>query len=168
MIYELSVLQFTKMLKNLDAILAKIPAYADPKKIEAEVLLNSRLAPDQFNLIRQVQIACDAAKICVSKLTGKEAPTHDDKEISLAQLRQRISETVQYLSQFKESDFSDATDKSVTTPRWEGKTLTGSQYLIQHSIPNVYFHITTAYQILRHNGMNVGKKDYLGALPFKA
>lgn len=168
MIYELSVLQFSKMLRNLDAILAKIPAYADHKKIEADVLLQSRLAPDQFNFIRQVQIACDAAKICVSKLTGKDAPVHDDKEISLVQLRTRISETLKFLSGFSESDFVNAKDKSVTTPRWEGKTLQGHEYLIQHSIPNVYFHITTAYQILRHNGMDVGKKDYLGALPFKS
>lgn len=167
MIYELSVLQFTKMLQNLDGILVKIPAYADHKKIQPEVLLQSRLAPDQFNFIRQVQIACDAAKICVSKLTGKDAPVHDDKETSLPQLRQRISETIQFLSGFNEVDFAQAKEKSVTTPRWEGKTLKGHEYLVQHSIPNVYFHITTAYQILRHNGMDVGKKDYLGALPFK-
>ena len=156
------------MLKNLDGILAKIPAYADHKKIEPSVLLNSRLAPDQFNFIRQVQIACDTAKICISKLTGKDAPGHDDKETSLEQLRTRIKETIQFLAQFNEGDFAGAAQKSVTTPRWEGKTLLGHEYLVQHSIPNVYFHITTAYQILRHNGLDVGKKDYLGALPFKA
>ncbi len=168
MIYELSVLQFSKMLRNLDTILAKIPAYADHKKIDVDVLLQSRLAPDQFNFVRQVQIACDAAKICISKLTGKDAPVHDDKETSLIQLRTRISDTLKFLSGFNEADFVNSKDKSVTTPRWEGKTLQGHEYLVQHSIPNVYFHITTAYQILRHNGMDVGKKDYLGALPFKA
>lgn len=167
MFYEITVPQFTKMLKNLDAILAKAIPFADAKKIEVDVLLNSRLAPDQFNLIRQVQIACDTAKIGVAKLTGKDAPVHDDKETTLAQLRTRISETVAFISSLTEKDFAGASEKKITTPRWESKYLMGNEYVVQHTIPNLYFHIAVAYEILRHNGLDVGKKDYLGALPFK-
>jgi uncharacterized protein len=168
MIYELTVPQFTKMLKNLDTILEKAAGYADSKKFEVGVLLNDRLAPDQFNFIRQVQIACDTAKMCVVNLTGKTAPVHDDKETTVAQLRTRISETIAFLSSATEKDFSAAKEKKVTTPRWEGKHLTGHEYLIQHSLPNFYFHVTTAYDILRCNGLDIGKKDYLGAMPFKS
>lgn len=167
MIYEITVPQFTKMLKNLDAILAKAAVFAESKKIEVDVLLNSRLAPDQFNLIRQIQIACDSAKTCVSKLTGKDAPVHDDKEVTLPQLRNRIAETISFISSLSEKDFSGAAERKVTTPRWEGKYLMGHEYLTQHSIPNVYFHVTVAYEILRHNGLEIGKKDYLGPMPFK-
>lgn len=167
MVYELTVVQFSKMLKNLDAIFVKAISFADTKKIDVDVLLNSRLAPDQFNLIRQIQIACDSAKICVSKLTGKDAPVHDDKEVTMAQLRTRISETVAFIATVTEKDFSGAQERKITTPRWDGKFLTGYEYLIQHSIPNVYFHTTVAYEILRHNGLDIGKKDFLGALPFK-
>ena len=167
MIYDMTVPQFTKMLKNLDALLAKAIPFAEAKKIEVDVLLNSRLAPDQFNLIRQIQIACDAAKICVAKLTEKDAPVHDDKETTLPQLRNRIAETITFLASVSEKDFSKAAEIKVTTPRWEGKYLIGHEYVTQHSIPNVYFHVTTAYQILRHNGVEIGKKDFLGALPFK-
>ncbi len=168
MIYDITVTQFSKMLKNLDGILAKAAQYADAKKIEAEVLLNSRLAPDQLNLTRQVQIASDSAKLCVAKLTLKEAPMHEDKETTIAQLRERLAGTIAYLASVTEKDFNGAEERRITTPRWEGKTLSGFEYAIQHSIPNVYFHITVAYEILRHNGLEIGKKDFLGALPFKS
>lgn len=167
MIYEMTVPQFSKMLTNLDAILAKTIPFADAKKIEVDVLLNSRLAPDQLNLTRQIQIACDSAKICVSKLTGKDAPVFEDKESTLPQLRTRIANTITYISSMSEKDFAGAAERKVTTPRWEGKWLPGHEYLIQHSLPNVYFHITTAYAILRHNGLEIGKKDYLGAMPYR-
>lgn len=167
MLYEITVPQFTKMLKNLDAILVKATSYAESKKIEPEVLLNSRLAPDQFNLIKQVQIACDTAKIGISRLTGKDAPVHDDKESTMPQLRSRIADTIQFLSTVSEKDFAGASEKKITTPRWEGKTLLGHQYVVQHTIPNVYFHVTVAYEILRHNGLEIGKKDYLGPMPFQ-
>ena len=167
MIYEITVPQFTKMLKNLDAILAKVPAFADAKKFDTTVLLNSRLAPDQFALTRQIQIACDTAKTCVSKLTGKDAPVHDDKETTLTQLQLRIADTIKFVSSMTEKDFSGAAERQVTTPRWEGKFLLGHEYVTQHSIPNFYFHMTTAYAILRHNGLEVGKKDYLGPMPYR-
>lgn len=167
MLYEITVPQFSKMLKNLDTLLAKIGPFCEAKKIEPSVLLNWRLAPDQFNLIRQVQIATDSAKICVAKLTGKEAPMHEDKETTLPELHKRIDETLTFLRSVSEKDFAGAEEKKITTPRWEGKHLLGHEYAVQHSIPNLYFHITVAYEILRHNGIEIGKKDYLGALPFK-
>jgi uncharacterized protein len=167
MLYEITAVQFTKMLKNLDAILAKTTSFAETKKFDVGVLLSSRLAPDQFNFTRQIQIACDTAKICVSKLTGKEAPAHEDKETTLQDLRTRISQTTAFLATVIEKDFSAAAERKVTTPRWEGKWLSGHEYVTQHSIPNFYFHVTVAYEILRHNGLEIGKKDYLGPMPFK-
>lgn len=167
MFHEIAVVQFSKMLKNLDAILAKAIPFAEAKKIDFEVLLHSRLAPDQFNLLRQIQIATDSAKVGVAKLTGKEAPTHDDKETTVAQLRTRISETVAFLATVTEKDFSGVSERQVTTPRWEGKYLMGHEYFIQHTMPNFYFHMTVAYEILRHNGLDIGKKDYLGQMPFR-
>ncbi|MAD76061.1 MAG: hypothetical protein CML20_14950 [Rheinheimera sp.] len=170
MFYDLSVVQNSKMLKNLSAILDKGAAYAEQKKFDVTVLLNARLAPDQFNLIRQVQIACDSAKLGAARLTGQvdSAPKHADDEINLAQLQQRINDTIDYLASFKKADFDNAATQHVSQPRWEGKYLDGYEFLIQHIMPNVYFHITTSYAILRHNGVDVGKKDYLGAMPYKS
>lgn len=167
MTYTATLNQFAKMLKNLSAILEKVPAYADSKKFDPSVLLNARLAPDQLNFTRQVQIACDSAKLCAARLAGKDAPVHEDNETTIAELRARIESVVTYLATFSEKDFAGAEERKITQPRWEGKYLTGEEYLMQHSIPNVYFHITTAYSILRHNGMDIGKKNYLGEMPFK-
>jgi hypothetical protein len=131
------------------------------------VLLQSRLAPDQFNFIRQIQIACDTAKLGASRLTGKAAPVQEDNEKTLNDIKARIESVIKYLGEFKPEDFKSAATASITQPRWEGKTLTGEQYTIHHIIPNFYFHVTTAYAILRHNGVDIGKKDYLGAMPYK-
>jgi hypothetical protein len=167
MLYELTVPQFSKMLRNLKVILDKGAGHAETKKYEVSVLLQSRLAPDQFNLIRQVQIACDTAKLCVSRLTGKDAPVNDDKEMSLLELKSRIDQTLSYLHTFSAADFNGAEEKRVSHPRWDGKYLLGTEFVMQHALPNIYFHITTAYSILRHNGVDIGKKDYLGEMPFK-
>lgn len=168
MIYETTVPQFSKMLRNLSAILSKAAAHAENKKYDFSVLLNSRLAPDQFNLIKQIQIATDSAKLCASRLTGKEAPKHEDNETTWPELKKRIDEVVTYLGTFSEKDFAGADLKKITQPRWEGKWLTGKDFVLHHATPNVYFHITTAYSILRHNGVDIGKKDYLGELPYKS
>ncbi len=168
MLYELTVIQFSKMLTNLDLILDKAAAYAEAKKFNSEVLLNARLAPDQFHLIRQVQIACDTVKLGVARLTGKTAPVHEDNETSLAELKARIHDVLAFLSSMSPQDFEGAKERSISQPRWEGKYLTGFEYAVQHAVPNLYFHITTAYAILRHNGVDLGKKDYLGAMPFKS
>ncbi len=167
MLYEVTVPQFTKMLTNLNAMMTKAAAYADSKKFDIDVLMNSRLAPDQLNFSRQIHIACDSAKLCVSRLTGKDAPVHDDTEVKYAELKKRIEAVIAYIAQFKPEDFKGADQKTVTQPRWEGKYLTSTEYALQHAIPNVYFHVTTAYSILRHNGVEVGKKDFLGELPYK-
>lgn len=170
MLYDLTVIQFSKMLNNLSAILEKGAEFAEAKKIDVDVLLNSRLAPDQFNLIRQVQIACDTAKLGVARLTDKveSAPKHADTEATLAELQERIQSVLAYLEQVTPEDFANAGTVQVSQPRWEGKYLSGAEFAIQHAIPNLYFHITTTYAILRHNGVPVGKKDYLGAMPYKA
>ncbi len=169
MLYALTQVQFQKMLKNLAAILDKAAVHAEAKKFDVAVLLNARLAPDQFPLIRQVQIACDSAKLGVARLIGdvENAPKHDDSETTLPQLQQRITETLAYLASVSEAQFEGAAERHISQPRWEGKYLSGSEFAIEHAIPNVYFHITTAYAILRHNGVDVGKKDYLGPLPYK-
>ena len=167
MIFDLTVPQFIKTLKNLDAFLDKASAYADHKKFDMDVLLNARLAPDQFNLIRQIQITCDTAKLAASRLTGKPAPIQEDNEKTLIEVRTRIASVISYLETFRPEDYTNAHQAVITQPRWEGKTLTGKDYVIHHVIPNFYFHTSTAYSILRHNGVDLGKKDYLGAIPYK-
>ncbi len=167
MIYQLTVVQFTKMLQNLIPILEKGAQFAELKKFDVGVLLESRLAPDQFNLIRQVQIACDTAKLGASRLTGKDAPTHADTEKTLLELRTRVESVISYLNKFTSKDFANSAAIKISRPRWNGKYLSGEEFLIQHAIPNFYFHLNTAYAILRHNGVDLGKKDYLGELPYK-
>jgi hypothetical protein len=168
MIYELTVPQFSKALGNLSAILDKGLAYSDTKKFDVAVLLESRLAPDQFNLIRQIQIACDTAKLAVASLANKDAPIHEDKEKTLPELKARIESTLGFLGTVQRKDFEGAQDRKISRPRWEGKHMSGEDFVIQHAIPNFYFHLTTAYSILRHNGVDIGKKDYLGSLPYKS
>ena len=167
MLFEITVPQFTKMLHNLDKIIDKAALNATERKIEMDVLLNSRLAPDQFNFIRQVQIACDTAKLFASRMTCKEAPVNEDTEKTLPEVKARIEMTIGYLNSFKADDFKGAEERKISQPRWEGKYLTGFEFATQHAIPNMYFHVTTAYAILRHNGVPVGKKDYLGEMPYK-
>ena len=167
MLYDITITQYSKMLENLSRVLDKAAQYADTKKFTIEVLLNSRLAPDQFNLLRQIQITCDTAKVGAARICGKEAPSHPDTETNLPELQTRIKVVQDYLASFKPEDFAGAEVRHVSQPRWEGKYLTGTEFVIQHSLPNMYFHITTAYSILRHNGVDVGKKDFLGNMPLK-
>jgi hypothetical protein len=167
MIYEWTVPQFTKALGNLNQFMGKAQEYAETRKFDVEQFAQTRLFIDQLPFAKQIQIACDSAKLASSRLTGKDAPVHDDNKTSWADLRQRISDTIQYLNSLSAADFKGAEDKKITTPRWEGKWLTGLEYAQQHAVPNVYFHVTTAYSILRANGVELGKKDYLGEMPFK-
>lgn len=168
MYYELTAPQFAKVLNNLVSILGKAEAFATERKIQPEVLLQSRLFPDQFPLMRQIQIACDAAKLGVARLTGKTAPVNEDTEVTMADARARIQSTVQFLNSVNAADFADAENKSITNQWWNGKSLSGKDYFAQHLIPNFYFHITTAYAILRKNGVTIGKHDFLGELPFRS
>lgn len=167
MLYETTVPHFIKMLHNLENVLDKGAKFAETKKIDMDVLLNSRLAPDQFPLGRQIQIACDTAKLAAFRLTEKTAPTHADTEKTYAEFQDRIKDTLKYLNSLSADDFKGAETKHITTPRWNGEWMTGAEFISHHALPNLYFHVTTAYSILRHNGVEIGKKDYLGAMPLK-
>lgn len=152
----------------MNLILDKAAAHATAKKFDVGVLLHARLAPDQLDFTRQIQIACDSAKFGVARATGKSAPEHPDTEKTLTEIKARVESTIQFLQTLTSKDFEGVDARRVTTPRWEGKTLSGVEYIVQHTVPNFYFHITTAYSILRHNGVEIGKSDYLGPLPFKS
>lgn len=165
MLYQHTVQQFVKMLNNLDAMLDKAVAVAETRRFDVANLLNARLAPDQFNFIRQVQIACDNAKYSVSRLTGKEAPVHEDNEKTVAEIKARIASVIGYLSTIRPEDFNGFEERQITMIWWNGKQMSGSDYAVQYVVPNFYFHLVTAYAILRHNGVDLGKADYLGELP---
>lgn len=169
MIYPTVIVQFSKLLGNLTAMLDTGAEHAATKKFDMEVLLQARLAPDQFSLMRQVQVACDTAKLGAARLAAKEssAPSHPDTEQTLAEITARVQSVTAYLGSFSAADFAGAAERRITTPRWKGKSLSGAEFLTQHVVPNMYFHVTTAYAILRHNGVTVGKKDFLGELPYR-
>ena len=160
--------QMKKHLGQLDKWLEAATTHAETKKFDPNVLVGVRLSPDQFAFARQVQSACDTAKLAASRLSGKEAPAHLDTETTLAELRTRVKAVVTYLDGFAAKDFAGAAEKSITQPRWEGKTMTGADYFLEHALPNFYFHLTTAYALLRHNGVSIGKRDFLGTLTQKA
>jgi len=162
-----TVLEIKKLLGNLETCLDKGVAYAATKKFEPSVLLQSRLAPDMFPLVRQVQFTCDQAKWVAARGTGKDAPAHEDKETTVEELKARIKSVVAYLDGFKEADFTGMDTRTLSLPRWEGKKMTALDYVTEHAIPNFFFHLMTTYLILRHNGVDVGKRDYLGALTYQ-
>jgi len=130
-------------------------------------LLGLRLFPDQLPFARQVQIACDTPKLAVYRITGREAPSHADTEKTIPELRARIETTLGILDAFQPKDFEKSSTQVVSQPRWEGKTMTGGDYFMEHAVPNFFFHVVTAYAILRHNGVELGKSDYLGKLSFR-
>jgi hypothetical protein len=159
--------QMKKQLGQLDKWLDAAAAEAKAKSFDPNVFLGLRLSPDQFAFARQVQTACDTAKLAASRLTGKDAPTYPDTEQTLDELHTRVRSVVQYLDTLSAKDFEGAAARVVTQPRWEGKGMSGADYFVEHVIPNFYFHLTHSYAILRHNGVNIGKRDYLGALSLK-
>jgi hypothetical protein len=161
--YQASVPVFTLMLNNLSAILEKAMAHADAKKIDPAVLINARLYPDMFPLSKQVQIAADNIKGSVARLAGLEPPKYEDNESSFPELIARLRKTADYLATFKPEQIDGSEDRTITLKfRDATRTFAGMQYLLGYAIPTVYFHITTAYGILRHNGVEIGKQDYLG------
>ena len=157
-----AVPQFIKMLRNLDRWLVTAEEHAKKKSFDAEVLLQARLAPDQYPLLRQVQIACDSAKFTSANLSGQKAPAHPDTEKTLGELHARIASCIAFLETVKEADFQGAAERRISAPWMAGKWVAGAPYLLQFGYPNFYFHITTAYAILRHNGVEIGKRDFLG------
>jgi uncharacterized protein len=161
--YQSSVPVFIHALNNLAAILEKAAAHAEAKKIDPAVLVSARLFPDMFALVRQVQIACDSAKGGAARLAGLEPPAHEDSEKTFAELIGRCQKTVAYLQTLTAAQIDGSEDKTITwQTRSSSKSMQGLPYLHRHVLPNVYFHFTTAYNILRHNGVEVGKKDFLG------
>ena len=164
-IYAITVPPILRSLTNLRAILEKAIAYAEAKKIDPVVLLNARLYPDMFPLVRQVQIATDVAKGAVSRLAGLQPPKYEDNESTFPELLARIDKTIALLESTKAEQIDGAEDKVIALPVHD-KTVEfrGLAYLTDFVLPNVYFHVTTAFAILRHNGVEIGKKDFLGEI----
>ncbi len=164
--YDATVPVFTKYLRQVDRWLDKAVALAEQKKFDPETLLGARLAPDQYPLVRQIQAATDQAKFAAAKLTGQTAPAHPDTETTIAELRARLKSVSEYLQTLKREDFQGAEERAVSHIWMQGKALRGGDYLDHVALPNLHFHLTTAYAILRHNGVELTKGDYLGELPF--
>ena len=167
-LYHLTVPQFDKALQSVERWIDKTTEYAKTKKFDANDLLVARLAPDQFSLVKQIQIVCDNAKMVPARLSGKEAPAHPDTEKTWDELRTRVRAVREYVNGFKPADFEGAEERLVSLPWMPGKVLTGRDYVTDFAIANFYFHLTTAYSILRHNGVNLGKTDFTGDLPWKS
>jgi hypothetical protein len=162
--YQASVPIFLQMLQALSAILDKAEGFAAERKIEPAVLLGWRLAPDMFALTRQVQIVTDQAKGCCARLAGVEIPKYADDEKTFADLRARIARTIAFVQGFRSGDIDGSEERAITlTAGGRELRFNGQQYLVSFVLPNFYFHVTTAYAILRHCGLPIGKRDYLGA-----
>jgi hypothetical protein len=162
--YEACIFPLQKMLTNLERWLDKAVAFAEQKKIDPNTLLSARLAPDQFPLVRQIQASCDQAKFTAARLTGKEPPKHPDTEQTIEELRIRLRAVHEYLGTFTREDFEGAAMRAISLVYFEGRFIYGKDYLNELQLPNFYFHVTTAYSILRHNGVDLGKQDFLGSI----
>jgi hypothetical protein len=167
MYYEMFA-QMKKQLGQIDRWLDTAVAFAKERSFDPNLFVGFRLAPDQFAFARQVQTTCDTAKLAAARLSGKEAPSHPDSEQTIDELRARVRSVIGWLDGFAAKDFEGAAKRTVTQPRWEGRTMSGSDYFIEHAIPNFYFHLAHVYAILRHNGVTIGKRDYLGTLSLRA
>ena len=164
-IYQASVPVFVRTLANLKNVLAKGAAHAQAKKIDDAAFLQARLFPDMFPLASQVHIATDMARGGAARLAGGEPPKYEDNEKTFAELIERVDRTIAYLQSLPESQFEGAETRTITRPvRGQPKEFTGLNYLQQFIVPNLYFHATTAYDLLRHNGVEVGKADFIGSL----
>ena len=161
--YQASVPRFINALNNLSAILVKAQSHADAKKLDETALTGFRLYPDMLPMARQVMIAADTAKGLAARLAGVAIPVYEDTEKTLGELEARLAKTVAYLQTFKPEQIDGTEDKEIVIKRGDKETrYTGIQYLLGHAVPNFYFHVTTAYNILRHNGVEIGKRDFLG------
>ncbi len=161
--YQASAPRFANTLKNLSAILDKAKAHAEAKKVDEQVLTSARLFPDMFALARQVQIACDSAKGAVARLAGVEIPKHEDTEKTFDELKARIAKTIAFIDGVKAAQVDGSEDREIVLKlRGKDVPFKGLQYLLGFAWPNFYFHATTAYNILRHNGVEVGKQDFIG------
>jgi hypothetical protein len=160
MFYQV-IAQCTQTLKNIEPWLDKAEQHAALKKYDVAVLMTSRLSPDHYHFIQQVQSACDYVKFAAARLSGRTPPKHDDTEQTIDDLRERIRKTIEFAQSVKETEYSGASERKVGLTWAPRKVIGGADYLLQLTIPNTYFHLTTAYAILRHNGVDVGKMDFL-------
>ena len=164
--HQASVPLFQQGLSALAAILDKAEAQCAERKIDPAVLLADRLAPDMFTFTRQVQLACDFAKNCTARLAGREPPKFEDSETSVAQLKERIARTLDYVGSVPAAEIDGSETRTITLNiAGQSMSFTGQAYLLNFALPNFYFHLTTAYAILRHNGIQIGKRDFIGAIP---
>lgn len=165
-IYQASVPVFERSLKALDAVLDKAAAYAEARKFDSAIYVTIRLRPDMLPFARQVQIACDNAKNASARIAGVEAPRFEDNEATLGELKARIEKTLAFLAGLDPKAFDEAAERDVVFPVGPNKMkMKGGDYLLHYVTPNFYFHVTTAYDILRYSGVEIGKRDFLGQVP---
>lgn len=162
--YQASIPAFVRMLTNLHGILEKAAAHAEAKKIDPAIFVNARLAPDMYPLSRQIQIATDMVKGCAARLAGIEVPSYADDETSFPELQARINKTIAFLNSVSAQQIDGTEEKMIHLPmRTRELNFEGQAYLLNFVLPNFYFHLTTTYAILRHNGVEIGKMDYIGS-----
>jgi hypothetical protein len=166
-LHGFSVPQVIRTLGQVNRWLDKAQAHAEQKKFEPSVLLGSRLAPDQYHFTKQVQVLADNAKGMAARLVGEEPPAFPDTETTVAELRARVDKTIAYLKGLKPEQFEGSSERRVTLPFLPGKYMTGADYLFEFALPNFYFHAASAYAILRHNGVDLGKRDFLGDITLR-
>ena len=162
------LVEMKKLLGHMNGWIDKAEAHSASKGYDINTLLQARLAADMFPLVQQFQSACDTAKFAAAFTAGKEPPSHPDTEQTFAEVRARIASVIAYLGTFTEADFRDTDTREVKRPRWEGKSMRATDYFIEQALPNFFFHVTTAYAILRHNGVDLGKRDFIGRLSFRS
>ena len=165
-LFDATIPAFTRSLKALDACLDKAQVHADGLKCDVANILGSRLAPDMFPLGRQIQIACDFAKSISSRMAGLDVPSYEDNEVTLADFKARIAKTIAYINTITPAQFEGSETRAISIPMRDGskREYVGAPYLHHAGLPNFYFHLTSAYAILRHNGVQVGKKDFIGSV----
>jgi uncharacterized protein len=171
-LYTVSIPPMLKALKSISHILGKLEHHAkgkqldwQPKGAQEESLLQSRLIADQFPFIRQIQVVCDNAKGAAARLAEVEVPKYEDTEKTVEELKARIDKTIEFVKSIKPEQIIGKEDIKIALPYWQGKSLSGFEYVTVYLMPNFYFHVTTAYSILRKNGVDLGKGDYMGDLP---
>lgn len=167
-VYDVSARQFVLTLRNIKNILEKANIYSRSKKSDSATLLKTKIFIDMFDLGKEIQTACDAAKFCGSRLTQVQAPVFEDKVETFEELIIRIDKTIDYLEALKDDDFKDFAIRKIKFPWNPGKELNGKDYLIQFALPNFYYHITSAYNIIRSTGLELGKADFLGQINWQA
>lgn len=165
-LYEHSIPQFIKLLSQVQRWLDKAEAHATAKKFTVDTLLTARLAPDMYPLVKQIQTISDSSKGTAARLAGVAPPSFPDEEKTVTELRARIDKTIEFLKSLKPEQFEGAERRTVTLPWFPGKGVTGLDYLIEFGLPNLYFHLATTYDILRHNGVELGKADFIGSVKF--